>query len=250
MEKFIVLAGRRSGTTLLVTCLDSHPQIECSKEVFSTTRRFRYFQIDRRSSLFYKFRSASMKRKIDYIFRRQQLIDAFLAEVYIPVDNVKAMGSRVSYEQARKYPEILEWIIKNEVSVIHLIRENPVKAIVSHFTAKKRQTFHTTSKVERVTVELSPYNLQQSVIKRMHETERYRNMFKNQRHHEIYYESFIADRDGETRHILDFLQVDHFVPLTSNLVKQNPDSLKDILENYDEIAQAFKGTVYEKYLVV
>ena len=91
MKKFILLAGRRSGTTLLVTCLDSHPQISCDKEVFSTKRRFVYFQVDRPSSPFYKFRTASTKRKVDYIFRRKQLIDEFLAEVYTPPDDsVKA----------------------------------------------------------------------------------------------------------------------------------------------------------------
>jgi LPS sulfotransferase NodH len=249
MDKFILLAGRRSGTTLLVTCLDSHPQINCMKEAFSTTRRYKYFRIDRRSSPFYKYRTASLKRKFDFFFRRKQLIDAFLAELYRPVDGLKAIGSRVSYGQAGKHPQILDWVTENEVGIIHLIRENPVKAIVSQATAKKRHTFHTTSKVKRVTVRLSPHKLQNSVTKRMNEIETYRTMFKDRRYHEVYYESFVADRDGETRRILNFLHIDQFLPLTSNLVKQNPDSLVDILENYEEIAQAFKGSGFEKYLM-
>jgi LPS sulfotransferase NodH len=251
MTKFILLAGRRSGTTLLVTSLDSHPQINCTKDVFSTKRRLRYFQVDRPSGLFYRFRSASMKRQIDYIFHRKHLIDAFLAEVYTPPDDsVKAMGSRVSYGQARKYPEIVEWIKENDASVIHLIRQNPLKAIVSHFTAQKRHTYHTTAKVKRVTVQLSPQKLQRAVTKRLREIEMYRQMFKDRRYHEVYYESFVADRNGETRRILDFLGIDQFVPLTSDLVKQNPDSLADILQNYQEVARAFKGSVLEKYLVM
>ena len=251
MNKFIVFAGRRSGTTLLVTSLDSHPQINCTKDVFSTKRRLRYFQVDRPSGLFYRFRSTSLKRQIDYIFRRKQLIDAFLAEVYTPTDDsIRAIGSRVSYGQARKYPEILEWITENDASVIHLIRQNPLKAVVSHFTAQKRHTYHTTSKVKRVTVQLSPHKLQRAVTKRLYEIENYRQMFKNQRYHEVYYESFVADRNAETRRILDFLGIEEYAPLTSDLVKQNPDSLADILENYQEIAQVFKGSVLEKYLVM
>lgn len=250
MEKFIVLAGRRSGTTLLVTCLDSHPQIDCTKEVFDTHRKFKYFQVDRRTGLFYRYRSASIKRQFDYIFRRKPLIEAFLAEIYRPIEGMKAIGSRLSYGQARKYPQILDWVTANEAAVIHLIRANPIKAIVSQFTAKKRHTYHTTSQVKRVTVRLQPQKLQRSVAKRLREIEMYRAMFKDGRYHEVYYESLVADRDGETRRILDFLHIDQFVPLTTNLVKQNPDSLQDILENYAEIAQVFKGSALEKYLVM
>lgn len=248
MEKFVVLAGRRSGTTLLANSLDSHPQIECTKETFSTKRRWKYFQIDRPNSPFYKFRSASLKRQIDYLFRRKQLIDTFLNQEFnAPANGVDARGIRLSYEQAHKYPEILEWILDHEVKVIHLIRENSLKAILSQFTAKKRAVYHVTSKVERVTVQVPPYKLKKLLTKRTNNIETYRRMFQTHSYCEIFYETFVADQEAETRRLLNFLHVDHFVPLTSNLVKQNSDSLKDILENYDEVVQAFKGTAFEKY---
>ena len=248
MDRFILLAGRRSGTTLLVTCLDSHPQIQCGKDVFSTTRRLRYFQVDRPSGRFFKFRSRSAKHRIDYIFRRKQLIDAYLAEVYTPADDsIRAVGGRLSYAQARKYPAALKWVAEHDASVIHLIRQNPIKAIVSQATAQKRRTYHTASSVKKVTVRLSPHDLQKLALTRLHEIE-HRSMFSDGQYHEVTYESFVADRDGETHRMLDFLHIDQFAPLTTDLVKQNPDSLADILENYEEVARAFKGTVLEKYL--
>lgn len=248
MEKFLILAGRRSGTTFLVTSLDSHAQVECTKEIFSTRRNFKYFQVDKSGSAFYKFRSATFKRQLDYIFRRQHLIDAFLTEIFIPAENVKARGIRLSYEQAHKYPEILQWVLKNDVRVIHLLRENSLKAIVSHFTARKRGVHHVTSQVEQVTVRLSPATLKKLLIKRNSDTEKYRQMFKDRQYCEVCYETFVKNREAESRRIFDFLQIDQFMNLTSNLVKQNPDSLKDILENYEEVSQAFKGTAFEKYL--
>ena len=75
-------------------------------------------------------------------------------------------------------------------------------------------------------------------------------MFKHQHYHELSYESFVENRDGETHRILDFFGIDEFVSLISDLVKQNPDSLEDILENFQEIEKAFKGGVLEKYLVM
>lgn len=249
MDRFILLAGRRSGTTLLTTCLDSHPQVQCTKDVFSTKRRLRYFQVDRPSGRFFKFRSSSTKRRIDYVLRRKQLIDAFLAEVYTPADDsIRARGGRLSYAQARKYPRALEWIAENDASVIHLIRQNPLKAIVSQATAQKRHTYHTASSVKRVTVRLSPHELQKLALNRLREIEQYRSLLQDGPYHEVIYESFVADRDAETRKMLDFLHIDQFVPLTTDLVKQNPDSMADILENYEEVARAFKGTVLEKYL--
>jgi hypothetical protein len=169
----------------------------------------------------------------------------------MPCNNkVKATGIRVSYGQAKKYPVILDWVKENNASVIHLIRKNPVKAIVSHFTAKERRMYHTTSKVSKVTVRLSPRKLRREVDKRLYEIQKYRQIFKHQHYHELNYESFIEDRDGETLRILDFLGIDEFVSLRSNLVKQNPDSLDDILENFQEIKKAFKGSKFEKYLVM
>jgi hypothetical protein len=145
---------------------------------------------------------------------------------------------------------ILDWVKENNASVIHLIRKNPVKAIVSHFTAKKRRTYHTTSRVNKVTIRLSPRRLRREVAKRLYEIEKYRRLFSQQHYHELNYESFIEDRDYETHRILNFLGIDEFVPLKSRLVKQNPDSLDDILENFHEIKNAFQGSTYEKYLVI
>jgi hypothetical protein len=248
MERFLVLAGRRSGTTLLVECLDSHPEIECRKDVFSVRRRWRHFQVDVKSGLFYPFRTASFQRRIDFILRRRRLIDSFLAETFAPAPGLKAKGIRLSYEQARKYPEVLPWALENGVRVVHLIRENGLKAVVSHFTAKKRGFAHATSKVERVILNLPPGEMMAFLIKREREVERYRALFRDRPYCEISYESFLVRKEEETRRLLGFLGVDRFVPLTSRLVKQNTDSLREILENYDEIARTLRGTPFESYL--
>ncbi len=248
MERFLVLAGRRSGTTLLVESLDSHPDIECRKDVFSIRRRWRYFQVDFKGGLFYPYRTASLRRRIDYILRRRRLIGSFLAEVFSPTGSVEAKGIRLSYEQARKYPDVLPWVLDNGIRVVHLIRENGLKAIVSHFTAKKRGLAHATSKVAKVTLHLPPRELMASLARREREVERYRALFREQPYCEISYESFLARKDEEARRLLDFLGIDRYSPLTSRLVKQNPDSLREILENYDEIARALRGTSFAAYL--
>lgn len=248
MERFLVLAGRRSGTTLLVESLDSHPDIECRKDVFSIRRRWRYFQVDYKDGLFYPYRTASLQHRIDYILRRRRLIGSFLAGVFSPTGGVKAKGIRLSYEQSRKYPAVIPWVLDNDIRVVHLIRENGLKAIVSHFTAKKRGLTHTTSKVAKVTLRLPPRELMAALVKREREVERYRALFRDRPYGEVSYESFLARKEEETRRLLGFLGIDRYAPLTSRLVKQNPDSLREILENYDEIARALHGTPFAGYL--
>ena len=235
MGRFILLAARRSGTSFLISSLNSHPQIQCYKTAFHRKRLLKqilYFE--KPGTLFFNYRSASIKRQIDYIFRRKHLIGAFLTELYTPINGPKAVVVRIAYPH--EYPEALEWTMENDVGIIHLVRENLLKSIVYYSTSKARPTIH-----------LSPVVLKRCLIEREKQVEKYRALFKNKHYCEVYDESFMANREVETRRILDFLAVDSSIPLAFGLRKRNPE-LVDILENYEETAQAFKGTVFERYL--
>jgi sulfotransferase family protein len=227
---------------------DSHPEVECRKDAFSIRRRWKRFQVDVKTGLFYQYRSASLARQLDYLFRRRRLVRAFLDETLSPTDGVPARGIRLSYEQVRKYPDSLPWVLENDVRIIHLVRENALKAVVSHFTAKKRGFAHATSQVPKVTLRLPPAELKALLVQREREIDRYRVLFQGRPCCEVFYETFLAQKEEETRRLLDFLGISRYAPLTSRLVKQNPDSLRDILENYDEIARALRGTSFERHL--
>ncbi len=249
MDKFIVLAAHRSGNTLLLSSLESHPQIRCHKRVFTINVVIRRFlMVDRPSSPFYQFRTASINRRLDYIFRKKQLVNEFMTELCRPSDGVKTVGVRVIYAEADKHPEILEWAIENEVGIIHLIRQNSLKTLISSETARKRGLSHSTSQVKPVTVHLSPFKLKMQLSRLAGQIEKYRTRLKGIPHLELFYESFVANRETETRRILNFLGIDQVRPLTTNLVKLNPDSLERVIENYREVKQALNGTTFESFL--
>ena len=92
--------------------------------------------------------------------------------------------------------------------------------------------------------------LRRDLTRRARLIEKYRTMFADKPYLEISYESFVANRDADTRKVLQFLGIDEFMPFESDLVKLNPDSLEDIIENYEEVVRALKGTTFEKYLVM
>ncbi len=249
MDKFIVLAAHRSGTTLLLSSLESHPQVKCHKRIFTVDVVVKRLWVrDRPGSSFHQFRTASLKRRLDYIFRSKQLINDFMTESAAPTDGVKMVGVRVIYAEADKHPEILAWAKEHDVGIIHLIRENALKTIVSAETAQKRGLSHSTSKVKWVTVHLSPFKLKMQLTRLTQQIEKYQTVLKNTRHLEVSYEALVARPEAETRRILDFLKLEQLGPLTTNLVKLNPNSLGDIIENYTEVKQALHGTAFEKFL--
>jgi LPS sulfotransferase NodH len=249
--KFIVLTTQRSGATFFVKCLSSHPQIQCRHEtIFSQRNRFKFFSFDSPGSYYYQYRSSSLGCQLAHWFRRKYLIYNCLDDYLRTLsDNAKAIGFKLSYNQAEKYPAIAAWIKEHDVRIIHLVRNNVLKTALSLATAKKRKLHHSTQKVELVKVHLQPRKLKRNLARRTRLIEKYRTMFIGKPYLEIFYESFVANRDAETQKVLQFLGIDEFMPLESDLVKLNPDSLEDIIENYEEVVRALQGTTFEKYLV-
>ncbi len=248
IEKFIVLAAHRSGTTLLLSSLESHPQITCHKRIFTVDVMIKRVWVrDRPGSSFHQFRTASLKRRLDYVFRSKQLINDFMSELDAPGDDVRQVGVRVIYAEADKHPEILQWAKDHDVGIIHLIRENALKTLLSAETARKRGLSHSTSKVKGITVHLSPFKLKLQLTRLTQQIEKYRMALKNTRHLEVSYEALVARPEAETQRILEFLQLEQVGSLTTNLVKLNPNSLQHIIENYAEVKQALQGTAFEKF---
>jgi len=235
MGRFMLLAARRSGSSFLISTLNSHPQIQAYKSPFHRKRPLKYLPyFEKPGTPFFEYRSASIKRQIDYIFRRKHLINAFLTEFYAADHGSKAVVVRIVYPH--EYPEVLEWALENQVGVLHLIRENFLNSVVYYATSKREPS-----------VRLSPEILKRRLIERTRQVETYRAMFENGRYYPISDESFMANQQDEARRLLDFLGVDPSIPLTFGPREPNPE-LADILENYEEIAQAFKGSVFERYL--
>jgi LPS sulfotransferase NodH len=252
MVTFIVLTTPRSGATFFIKCLSNHPQIACRHQtVFTQDNRFKFFSFDRPSSFYYKYRSSSLGRQLAHWLRREQLIydciDDYLRAL---PDDARAIGFKLSYNHVEKYPEIAAWVKERDVRIIHLIRSNVLKTALSLETAKKRKLHHATQKVPLVKVHLNPRKLVRNLRRRTRLIEKYRSLFADKPYLEVSYESFVASQDAETRRILQFLDVDGSMSLETDLVKLNPDSVRDIIENYEQVARALRGAALERYLTM
>jgi len=251
MTKFILLAARRSGTTLLIDCLNSHPDITCVKRAFGLEQKIRNPTPDKHSGAFYLYRTKNIGNRIRYYTHRYGLIDEFLSDdIFRRNETRSAVGFRLIYEMSSKYPQVAEWASNNGASVVHLIRGNCLKTYVSAVSARIHKMRHPRQgePVRTVKVFIDPKQLMLELNKRTSEVQRQKQSFAGCPYHEVYYEDFTVDRAGESRKLLRFLDVDDTASLSSDLVKINPDSLEDVIENYEEIYCALQGTPYEECL--
>ena len=260
MVKFLIITQPRSGSVWFMSCLDSHPQIYCprlstlfSKYNLSPFKGFKpsFLQVDKPISLYYKYRSNSLKRQIAHRFNRKKLVHDFLNQLYAKNQDAEAVGFKVNYSQINRYSEIASWIKQTDLKIIHLIRNNLLKRLVSHKIANIRNLFTSTQSVEPVKVHIDPKPLIDDFRRRQKRFAKYTNRFKDifeVPFLEVSYESLVADFNSEIQKVLNFLEIDTLKQLTSELVKVNPDSLEDIVENYSEVKQTLINTEFEHFL--
>lgn len=260
MVRFLIITQPRSGSAWFMSSLNSHPRIYCprhptlfSKHNLSPFKRFKpgFLQVDKPVSPYYKYRSSSLKRRVAHWLGRDNLIREFLSGLYAENHGTDAVGFKVNYSQINRYPVVVSWIKENDLRIIHLIRSNLLKRLVSHKIANIRDLRHSTRSVETTAVYIDPTILIEDFRRRQDRFARYRKRFADDFKKpflEVEYESLMADFESEMHRVLEFLEIDDFMPLTSELVKVNPNTLADIVENYDEVKQALAGSEFEPFL--
>jgi len=146
MRYFIILSLQRSGSTFLHKLVNNHTQIECRGELFLrgvlTKGNFDYYC------------NQTLSRKLVFIlFRNKQYIvwpvsniffgrmsETFLKEAF--TNTTKYAGFKLMYNQLSLNRFMSKWIKKNDVKIIHLIRENALKIYLSHLTMQLRGMAH------------------------------------------------------------------------------------------------------------
>lgn len=247
MVKFIILATQRTGSSFLGTSLDSHPEVTCCEELFMPRNRN---EITYRS-----YRQSSWIHRFTHLLSQQRLVHAYLDHVASSAKpGASAWGFNLMYNQAIKYPATLSWCRRNDVRIIHLLRRNLLKVLTSREVARKRKSttksdpvYLSTKPLPRTTVVLPVASLRTKLDQLAELVDQYRARFADSPYLELEYEMLVADQEAEISRILDFLCVKK-ASLHSTLIKTSPDSLRDIIENYQAVCEELRGTKYEACL--
>lgn len=251
MQNFVLLADRRSGTTLVIDCLNNLPRVQCEKRAFGIDRKVKNPTPDHHSGMFYLYRTETIGRRLRFWTGRKELIREFLdARIFRTEEGKDIRGFRLIYNKADQHPEILDALRGSQTKIIHLVRENVLKTYISFLTAPLHKMHHPREgdTIRTVRIHMDPSETLAELRRRNARIEKKRRVTDGFDVLEVTYESFVADRDAEAARIQPFLGLQDVTPFETDLVKINPDSMREVIENYDEIEAALAGTEFERFL--
>jgi LPS sulfotransferase NodH len=216
--KFIVLSRSRTGSNLLLSLLNSHPEIIAEHEILA--------ELDGRDA-------------------RKVVAKAYGKQPYY----VKAKGFKVFYYHplGGEAPEVWDDLVAaQDIKVIHLKRRNILRTLVSRKIAGMKDVWAATSEARldigrQKTVSFRTEELEEGFRRtRGWETEGDRR-FAAHPLLSVWYEDLVRDPEATLAQVLDFLGLRQ-VPLATQLRKQNPERLPELVSNYAELKAAFTGS--------
>lgn len=219
--KFIILTRSRSGSNLLVSYLESHPNIYIRGEIFHNLNNRNYRKI------------------LNWFFN-------------IMPSKFKASGFKIFYYHPldTKCPELWQELASNaDIKIIHLYRKNLIKTIISRHIALKTDIWSSEKKNLSVSfnLDIPPQLIDKEINRTLAWREEYNNIFNKHKIFEINYEDFIGASHENLSMIQDFIEVPRKT-LSTHLKKQQTKPLEEVVNNYNEIKVYFKKTIWKKYL--
>jgi len=255
---FIIWFNERSGSTHLVSLLNSHSKIACFHEIFYAGEG------SAKSDVFQKSTASKVDNFLDDFFSYQWGVSQLNIVKHIEEGkhnedkNPKAVGFKLKYNQVKKYPQILDCLFrkKNRIKVIHLVRKNLLSTLVSSAMIPKlfpllgRANLRKNLSIDEVarSVTLNPNTL----LKDLQELEikiiENRKIFADLDTIEINYESLVNFEIDTCSRVLKFLGVNENEILISEFQKIMPLKFEDSISNFQEIKKIITGSKYSTLL--
>ncbi len=227
MTRFVILAAPRTGSNLLCTLLNSHPQVLCHHEVFNPNGVF--------TARDYQGKGLS----VESLQQRDANPLGFLDRVWQSGTDSMCVGFKWTRGQNQ---DVLKSVLEDcGVKKIVLHRRNRIKTFVSEKIAQQTQQWEVYSPQElmlprpQIQVELA------ELLQHMESNQRFYAELSaalsqsDQPHVEVEYET-LFEREVQIR-LFQFLAVSspQIQPVAAS-VKQNPKDLRDTIANFTELA--------------
>jgi hypothetical protein len=238
----IILTTQRTGSSFLVECLASHPEIECAGELLEGHPDEIGVRLHRGP-----FRRAV---KLYNIFRTGAWRPGHRLAGYFSGGRAKVRMFKAMYNQLDR-PFCLQYLRDHEdIRVLHLERRNLLKLHVSTLLMPRRKDLQATAPVAPIRIRVDPAKAIARMRAASARRARFWRIFERHAQLPLAYEDLIdgqALRDDTARRICAFLDVRE-QPMRSTLVKVNPESLRETVTNYGELAAAVSRTEFAAFL--
>lgn len=216
--RFLVLTRSRTGSSMLMSFLRSHPQVEVYGEYFSRLDGKPYQDM--------------------------------LAAVFSPHPRqIKAVGFKIFYNQPFDDPNSGLWQalagLKN-LRLIHLTRLNFLRTYVSRKIAEQQDVWSIRGQRSPIDMPAPVFHIEPAELQSAYEKTRAMQasrllLFADQQVVELTYEDLVNQPETEFRRVTDFLSLAEQPPKTT-LKRQNTRKLSDIITNYAELKDSMIGT--------
>jgi LPS sulfotransferase NodH len=225
-RRFVILTTGRTGSELLVSLLDSHPQIMCDGELLGTRRAYPGQLIESRTAL------AGLRGVQAYGFKllRDHLLAHNIADPAGYLRRLVTRGFQVIVLERRD-------LLAQAVSYVRASGQGRY-----HFTAADRPAFEP----ERV----DPMEVIAFMFSIEHAMGFARSTLAEVPHLTFYYEDDLADscrQQATVERVCEYIGIPH-APVRSDLVRITPPALADQVLNFEELTRALAGTRYECWL--
>jgi LPS sulfotransferase NodH len=182
-------------------------------------------------------------------------------------NDVGAIGVKVMYNQMSLWPKLAylapeagqlfqdralrRWLSVNQAVIVHVLRRNRLKVLVSHELAAQSGRFHSRDPAAGCHSVLIPLRGLKARLRRIEVAERVaRDSIVGLPTIEIQYEDYISDGGAELDASL-CAALGQSLPeegLSSPLSKVSSDDLRETVANYDQVAARLSGTAFERFL--
>ncbi len=245
MTRAIILTTQRTGSTLLEDCLESHPEIFSVGELLINGINMRAPQVLmnwRQAAKLYRFMAGGA-------WYPSNLMERFFSRDDKPVKVFKAMYNHLSF------PGTLGYLRSDpEIRVIHLRRRNLLKMYVSKLLLSKKRLKkwqpHATAPVPVVSTYVSPQAALAYMRRAQDLFDHYEKLFAGHPKVVLTYEDMIENGTLSVPiadQLCDFLGVSR-QPMSSRLIKMNPDNLRAMITNYDEVVRIVGQSEFSRLL--
>lgn len=222
-ERFAIVGNARTGSNYLLDGLRSSPAIRAYHEIFAAHNRQVGRDFEKILSTIYHYES-----------RSTQLVGFKVFYNHLTDDEWKKLAAR------------------NDIKIIHLTRRNRLRTVISLEIAIKTGMWtkagSSSGELREKRVVLDPVKLLQR-LEQIEEGEMAtRIRFRDHPMLEIVYEDLVKFPNEEFGSAGRFLGVDGIDPGKIRLKRQNPESLKQLIINYDAVEAALMNTGFAEYL--
>jgi LPS sulfotransferase NodH len=244
LARFIVLTNGRSGSNLLVTGLQQHPEIRAYGELLAEHE----YERRRDASGFGIWYYREGEDVIDYLSR--------VAFSFQPWAKPKAVGFKMLYNHARKDKGVAKaWqylIAEKDIHIVHLVRRNLFECCVSHEVAYRTNVWARDAEDRRPSPEvpsfrIGPQKCKGFIMTMLRQREWAFEEFKDHPQVILEYEKDLCKNYQKTMNrVFRFLGVPNR-PVEKALAKQGTKPAREQVSNFLELRRFFTGTDYDAY---